>query len=220
VPPGGERLLRAVIDARLSFLVTGGTGSGKSTLLATLLGLVRREERIVLVEEAAELRPDHPHVVGLEARPANQEGAGRIGLSELVRQALRMRPDRLVVGEARGAEVTELLSALNTGHSGCGTLHANAAADVPARLEALGIAAGVPRAALHSQLAAALSVVLHVVRDRGSARRRIAEIHVLERDEAGLVHTLPAARWSAGGFTEERSWSRLAEMCARGGETR
>jgi pilus assembly protein CpaF len=216
VPPGGERLLRAVLDARLSFLITGGTGSGKSTLLATLLGLVPPQERIVLVEDSAELRPAHPHVVRLETRPANQEGAGRIELRELVRQALRMRPDRLVVGEVRGHEVTELLGALNTGHEGgCGTLHANAAADVPARLEALGSAAGLERAALHSQLAAALSVVLHLVRDRGSGQRRIAEIHVLERDHTGLVRTVPAARWSPGGFTEERGWPRLGEMCAR-----
>ena len=124
-------------------------------------------ERIVLAEDSAELRPDHPHVVRLEARPANQEGAGRVTLRDLVRQALRMRPDRLVVGEVRGAEVTDLLAALNTGHEGgCGTVHANAASDVPARLEALGSTAGLDRAALHSQLAAALSVVLHLVRDR------------------------------------------------------
>lgn len=219
VPPGGERLLRAVLGARLSFLVTGGTGSGKSTLLATLLGLVPPGERIVLVEDSAELRPSHPHVVRLESRPANQEGAGRVVLADLVRQALRMRPDRLVVGEVRGPEVTSLLAALNTGHEGgCGTLHANAAADVPARLEALGIAAGLPREALHSQLAAALSVVLHLVRDRDSGRRRIAGVHVLDRDGAGLVRTVPAARWSPRGFTEEPGWPRLAELCERGGE--
>ncbi|MDB1086522.1 TadA family conjugal transfer-associated ATPase [Streptomyces sp. ACA25] len=218
IPPGGERLLRAVLEARLSYLVTGGTGSGKSTLLAALLGLVGPGERIVLVEDSAELRPGHPHVVRLEARPANQEGAGRIGLRELVRQALRMRPDRLVVGEVRGAEASELLAALNTGHDGgCGTLHANAAADVPARLEALGSTAGLPRAALHSQLAAALSLVVHLVRDRATGRRRIAEIHVLDRDDTGLVTTLPAARWSAEGFVREPGWPRLAALCARNG---
>lgn len=220
VPPGGERLLRAVLGARLSFLVTGGTGSGKSTLLAALLGLVPGSERIVLVEDSAELRPSHPHVVRLETRPANQEGVGRVDLADLVRQALRMRPDRLVVGEVRGPEAATLLAALNTGHGGACTLHANAAADVPARFEALGIAAGLPRAAVHSQLAAALSVVLHLVRDRASGQRRIAEVHVLDRErgEAGLVRTVPAARWSAAGFTEEAGWARLAELCARGGE--
>ncbi|SFC60718.1 TadA family conjugal transfer-associated ATPase [Streptomyces aidingensis] len=210
VPPGGARLLRAVLRARLSFLISGGTGTGKSTLLATLLGEADPGERIVLVEDSAELRPSHPHVVRLESRPANQEGAGEIGLRELVRQALRMRPDRLVIGECRGEEVRELLAALNTGHEGgCGTLHANAAADVPARLEALAVAAGLPRAALHSQLAAALSLVVHLARDRATGRRRIAEIRVLERTAEGLVTTVPAARWSPDGFVEEAGWPRL-----------
>ncbi|MFE2634725.1 TadA family conjugal transfer-associated ATPase [Streptomyces scopuliridis] len=212
VPPGGERVLRALIEARLSFLISGGTGTGKTTLLSTLLGLVGERERIVLAEDSAELRPDHPHVVRLEGRPANQEGAGLVTLRDLVRQALRMRPDRLVVGEVRGHEVTELLAALNTGHEGgCGTVHANTAADVPARLEALGTAAGLDRAALHSQLAAALSVVIHLVRDR-DGRRRIAEMHVLERDGAGLVMPVPALRWGAGGFAYDRGWPRLLAL--------
>ncbi|MFF0445826.1 TadA family conjugal transfer-associated ATPase [Streptomyces sp. NPDC004609] len=212
VPPGGDRVLRALIEARLSFLISGGTGTGKTTLLAGLLGLVGERERIVLAEDSAELRPDHPHVVRLESRTANQEGAGGVTLRDLVRQALRMRPDRLVVGEVRGAEVTELLSALNTGHEGgCGTVHANAAADVPARLEALGTAAGLDRAALHSQLAAALSVVIHLVRDR-AGHRRVAEVHVLERDPAGLVVTVPALRWGPDAFARERGWERLAAM--------
>ncbi|GAA2450432.1 TadA family conjugal transfer-associated ATPase [Streptomyces mauvecolor] len=212
VPPDGERLLRAMIEARVSFLVSGGTGTGKTTLLSTLLGLVGKGERIVLAEDSAELRPDHPHVVRLESRPANQEGAGLVTLRDLVRQALRMRPDRLVVGEVRGAEVTDLLSALNTGHEGgCGTVHANSAADVPARLEALGTAAGLDRAALHSQLAAALSVVVHLVRDR-AGQRRIAEVRVLERDTAGLVVTVPALRWGAAGFVRDSGWERLRAL--------
>ncbi|MGV9905037.1 TadA family conjugal transfer-associated ATPase [Streptomyces sp. NPDC003388] len=216
VPPGGDRMLRALLAARLSFLVSGGTGSGKTTLLSALLGLVEPGERIVLAEDSAELRPDHPHVVRLETRPANQEGAGLVTLEDLVRQALRMRPDRLVIGEVRGPEVVHLLAALNTGHEGCGTVHANAAADVPARLEALGTAAGLDRAALHSQLAAALSVVLHLVRDR-SGRRRIAEVHVLERDASGLVRTVPALRWGERAFTRERGWERLRELLSVGG---
>lgn len=118
LPPGGHRLLRDMVEARLSFLVSGGTGTGKTTLLSALLGLVGPGERIVLAEDSAELRPDHPHVVRLETRPANQEGAGLVTLADLVRQALRMRPDRLVVGEVRGAEVADLLAALNTGHEG------------------------------------------------------------------------------------------------------
>ncbi|GAA3362890.1 TadA family conjugal transfer-associated ATPase [Streptomyces antimycoticus] len=217
VPPGGAHLLRAMLDARLSYLISGGTGSGKTTLLSTLLGLVGPQERIVLAEDSAELRPDHPHVVRLETRPANQEGRGQVTLRDLVRQALRMRPDRLVVGEVRGAEVTDLLGALNTGHEGgCGTVHANTAADVPARLEALGSTAGLDRAALHSQLAAALSVLVHLVRDRGG-RRRIAELHVLDRDRAGFVTTVPAAVWSPEGFERTVGWQRLQRLCARGG---
>ncbi|MEE1756819.1 TadA family conjugal transfer-associated ATPase [Streptomyces sp. SP18CS02] len=212
VPPGGERVLGALVEARVSYLVSGGTGSGKTTLLSALLGLVGERERIVLAEDSAELRPEHPHVVRLEARPANQEGAGRVTLRDLVRQALRMRPDRLVVGEVRGAEVVDLLAALNTGHEGgCGTVHANSAADVPARLEALGAAAGLDRAALHSQLAAGLSAVVHLVRDR-DGQRRIAEVHVLERDERGLVVTVPALRWGGEGFGRERGWERLRSL--------
>ncbi|MFJ4964828.1 TadA family conjugal transfer-associated ATPase [Streptomyces sp. NPDC088729] len=212
VPPGGDRILRALVEARLSYLISGGTGAGKTTLLASLLGAVGADERIVLAEDSAELRPDHPHVVRLESRPANQEGAGLVTLRDLVRQALRMRPDRLVVGEVRGSEVTELLAALNTGHEGgCGTLHANAAGHVPARLEALGTAAGLDRSALHSQLAAALSVVVHLARDRGG-RRRIAEVHVLGRDTAGLVVTVPALSWGADGFVPGRGWERLASL--------
>lgn len=218
VPPGGDRVLRALLDARLSFLISGGTGSGKTTLLSALLGLVGPGERIVLAEDSAELRPDHPHVVRLEGRPANQEGVGLVALQDLVRQALRMRPDRLVVGEVRGPEVVSLLAALNTGHEGgCGTVHANAAAQVPARLEALGTAAGLDRAALHSQLAAALSVVLHLVRDR-AGRRRIAEVHVLERDPSGLVFTVPALRWGDEAFAYERGWERLRGLLRDGGQ--
>jgi pilus assembly protein CpaF len=179
----GASLLAAIVAARLAYLVTGGTGSGKTTILATLLGLVPHDERIVLVEDATELRPAHPHVVGLQARTSNVEGTGEIGLRELVREALRMRPDRLVVGECRGAEVVDLLAALNTGHDGgAGTLHANAAADVPARLESLGLLGGVPGDALHAQIAAALHVVIHL--RRHPAGRTVDEICLLLPDDA------------------------------------
>ncbi|GAA2074657.1 TadA family conjugal transfer-associated ATPase [Actinomadura alba] len=199
VPEAGAALLTALVTARAAFLVTGGTGTGKTTLLGSLLSLVRRGERLVLVEDSAELRPAHDHVVRLEARPANVEGAGEVGLHDLVRQALRMRPDRLVVGEVRGAEVVVLLAALNTGHEGgCGTLHANAAADVPARLEALACAAGLSREAVHSQLAAALDVVVHLVREPGGPRR-IAEVCLLRRGADGLVAAVPAVSFTADG---------------------
>ena len=147
-------------------------------------------ERIVLVEDSTELRPAHPHVVGLEARPPNIEGAGAIDVRTLVRQALRMRPDRLVVGEVRGAEVVELLAAMNTGHEGgCGTLHANSAVDVPARVEALALAAGLDRQAAHSQLASAVDVVLHL---RRAPTRGVAQVAVPQRTPDGLVQMIPA----------------------------
>ncbi|WP_406036134.1 TadA family conjugal transfer-associated ATPase [Nocardioides sp. NBC_00163] len=188
VVPRVADLLRRLVLARSAFLVSGGTGTGKTTLLASLLSLVPPEERLVLVEDASELRPDHPHVVGLEARPANIEAAGAVELHTLVRQALRMRPDRLVVGEVRGAEVVDLLAALNTGHEGgCGTLHANSAADVPARVEALALAAGLGREAAHSQFASGVDVVVHLRRRDG--RRVLTEIAVPCRGADGLVRT-------------------------------
>jgi pilus assembly protein CpaF len=204
VNPDGAVLLRRLVGSRLAFLVSGGTGSGKTTLLSTLLSLVDPRHRVVVVEDASELRPDHPHVVGLESRPANVEGAGEIPMRVLVRQALRMRPDRLVVGEVRGAEVTDLLAAMNTGHEGgCGTVHANSAADVPARIEALAMAAGMSQPAVHSQLAAAVDAVVHLGRG-ADGTRRVAEIAVLVRDGAGMVSAVPAVRFDADGSTSEQ----------------
>ncbi|EME18753.1 TadA family conjugal transfer-associated ATPase [Rhodococcus triatomae] len=189
-------LLRRIVEARLAFLVVGGTGAGKTTLLAALLGTVSPRERIVCVEDAAELAPSHPHVVRLVARPANIEGVGEVSVRHLVRQALRMRPDRIVVGEVRGAEVVDLLTALNTGHDGgAGTVHANSPEEVPARLEALAALGGMDRAALHSQLAAAVQVVLHCRRD-ARGRRTLAEIAVLERPTGADVVVVPA--WHDG----------------------
>lgn len=192
--PAAE-LLRGVIAGRLAFLICGGTGSGKTTLLSAALGAVSTAERIVCVEDAPELAPRHPHVVNLVARGANVEGVGEVTVRDLVRQALRMRPDRIVVGEVRGAEVVDLLTALNTGHDGgAGTVHANSAAEVPARLEALAALGGLDRAALHSQLAAAVQVVLQVGRD-SAGRRRLTEIAVLNRGPDGWVGTRTA--WHA-----------------------
>lgn len=171
-------LLQAIVTARLAFAVSGGTGSGKTTLLSALLSAADPAERVVLVEDAGELRPRLPHVVRLEARPPNVEGAGGVGLRDLVRQALRMRPDRLVVGEVRGAEVVELLFALNTGHEGgATTVHANSSVSVLPRLESLGALAGLDRAVLHAQVGAALHVVVHL--HRAGGQRRVAEVAVL-----------------------------------------
>ena len=178
--PGAARLLASIVAARIPFLVTGGTGTGKTTVLAALLSLTPPVERIVVVEDAAELRLTHPHVVSMQSRMSNVEGAGEITLRDLVRQALRMRPDRLVVGECRGAEIVDLLGALNTGHEGgAATLHANSPADVPARLEALGLLGGVPRAALHALAHAALRVVVHLQR-APDGTRLLSEICVLD----------------------------------------
>jgi pilus assembly protein CpaF len=166
-----ERLEDAVAR-RENILVTGAAGAGKTTLLAALLMCAPATDRVVTIEDVAELRLRHPHHVRLEARQANLEGAGAVGLARLVREALRMRPDRLVVGECRGEEVRELLSALNTGHDGgAGTLHANGLRDVPARLEALGALAGLDDGALARQVASAIGLVLHVDRLDGGVRR-------------------------------------------------
>ncbi|HEV2782476.1 MAG TPA: TadA family conjugal transfer-associated ATPase [Actinophytocola sp.] len=190
-------VLAAIVEARLAFLISGGTGSGKTTLLAAMLGRVPAHERIVCVEDAGELQPDHPQFVRLVARPANVEGAGEVTLSDLVRQGLRMRPDRLVVGEVRGAEVCDLLAALNTGHDGgAGTVHANSPAEVPARMEALAALGGLTRDALHSQLSAALHIVLHMRREPDGSRR-LVQIGVLDRIVGG-VRVLPA--WQPGGW--------------------
>lgn len=187
IPGPAAELLRRIIAARLAFLICGGTGSGKTTLLSAALGAVGAAERIVCVEDAPELAPRHPHVVNLVARDANIEGVGQVTVRDLVRQALRMRPDRIVVGEVRGAEVVDLLTALNTGHDGgAGTVHANSPAEVPARLEALAGLGGLDRAALHSQLAAAVQIVLHVGRD-SAGRRRLTELAVLSRGLDGWV---------------------------------
>lgn len=202
LPPAAADLLRDVIGKRLAFVISGGTGTGKTTVLSTLLSLVNPAERMVLVEDAIELKPRHPHVVRLESRLANAEGAGGVDLSVLVRQALRMRPDRLVVGEVRGREVVDLLAALNTGHDGgASTLHANRAEHVPARFEALGVAAGLSREAVHSQLAAAVEVVLHVRRD-ADGRRRIAGVAVVRPGDGGLVRVRSAVRFDSGGLSE------------------
>jgi pilus assembly protein CpaF len=212
VTPGAAQLLSRMIEAKLAFLISGGTGSGKTTLLAALLALVPPEERIVIVEDSRELAPHHPHVVRIEGRPANTELAGAITLTDLVRQSLRMRPDRLVVGEVRGAEICDLLTAMNTGHEGgCGTVHANSTADIPARLEALASLGGLPRSALHAQLASALDAVVHVARD-DSGIRRVAEVSIFVREPgSGLVHSECAVHFRPDGGTTLGAGSRQLE---------
>ena len=164
--------LRAAVAWRRNVLVTGGTATGKTTLLAALLGLVPHDERIVTIEDVAELRIAHPHRVALESRRPSAEAVGEVTLAQLLREALRMRPDRIVLGECRGAEVATLLTALNTGHEGgAATLHAGSLAGVPARLEALGALAGLDPVALARQAVAALHLVVHLERSASGARR-------------------------------------------------
>lgn len=212
-------VLADLLAARLAFVVSGGTGVGKTTLLGAMLGDCSPTERLVVVEDVRELSPGHPHVVHLQGRAPNVEGAGAVTMSDLVRQALRMRPDRLVVGEVRGPEVTELLAALNTGHEGgCGTLHANGVEEVPARIEALAALAGMPRAAVHAQLRGAVQVAVHVRRTGG--RRHVAELGVLRAGPDGWVDVRVALRaWPQGdrGWRVERDlgWDELESLLRR-----
>ncbi len=187
VEPDDAELLTAVVRARLNVLVSGGTSSGKTTTLAALAALCDPAERIVTVEDAAELTLGVPHVARLESRPASVEGRGAIDIRALVRNALRMRPDRIVVGEVRGGEALDLLLAMNTGHDGSlATVHANAPRDALRRLETMALMAGVelPHAAVREQVASALHVVVHQERSRGG-RRRVAAIAAVLPDGDG-----------------------------------
>ena len=201
------------VAARVNLMISGATGSGKTTVLSALLSQCPPEQRLVLVEDAAELDPEHPHVVGLQSRQENVEGAGSVDLADLVRHALRMRPDWLVVGECRGAEVRELLTALNTGHCGAGTVHANSARAVPARLAALGSLAGLGREAVDLQAASALDVVAHV--SRTPAGRRLDSVCTLHLDD-GVLTTRPALTVTSGQPEKGPGWPRLAALLARG----
>ena len=171
-----DRWLRLAVSQRKNLLITGGTGSGKTTVLGALLDLAPAHERIVTIEDLAELRLRHPHHVALEARQSNAEGVGEFPLDRLLRESLRMRPDRLVLGECRGAEIATLLAALNTGHDGgAGTLHASRLPDVPARLEALGAMASLNPESLARQAASALHAVVHLERSP-AGRHRVSAI--------------------------------------------
>ncbi|MCL1899280.1 MAG: TadA family conjugal transfer-associated ATPase [Promicromonosporaceae bacterium] len=200
IPPAWESLLRGIVSRRANTLISGGTGSGKTTLLSALLALVPPTERVITVEESPELAPPHPHIVSLVARQANVEGAGRVPLADLVRATLRMRPDRIVVGECRGGEVREMLLAMNTGHDGClATVHANAVGRVPARLEALAALAGMTRAAVAAQAVAALDLVIHLRRSGG--RHFIEAVGPIERSPDGFAAPV-AACWAGQGQVE------------------
>lgn len=213
---GMSRVLTEVVRRRCAFLVTGGTGSGKTTLLAALLAEVPAHERLVIVEDVRELAVAHPHVVALQTRPANVEGRGAVDLAALVRQSLRMRPDRVVVGEVRGPEVRDMLTALNTGHEGgCGTVHANTPQDVVARLEALGALAGMGPSATRSQVVSALRVVIHMRRDAGA--RVVDSIGVITGDAQSL-RVVPALARDTGGYRPRDGHALLQHLLDGQGE--
>lgn len=209
-----HRLLLALVAKRANVIVSGATGSGKTTLLSAILGEVPGDERILVIEESAELRPAHPHVVHLQVRRANVQGTGEIVMSELVRAAMRMRPDRIVLGECRGAEVREVLAALNTGHEGgWATIHANSAADVPARLTALGALAGMGEEVVAAQAASALDAVLHIERRAGA--RVLAQVAVLERCRSELRASV-ALDFDEDRVTRGPAWPNLAARVGLG----
>lgn len=194
-------VLLALLEVRANILISGGTGSGKTVLLGALLAEIPADQRIVIVEDSRELNVHHDHVVQLAARQANVEGMGEVSMADLVRNALRMRPDRLIIGECRGAEVRDMLTALNTGHEGgCATIHANTAAAVPARLEALGALAGMSPEAVRSQSMTAIDVILHITRGR-DGHRKLAEIAA----RTSADHTAPTEPQTAGEVVAEAS---------------
>ncbi|MDP9806244.1 pilus assembly protein CpaF [Trueperella bonasi] len=203
-------LVKRLVSSRANVLISGATGAGKTTFLNAMLTLVPENERILVIEESAELRPSHPHVVHLQVRKANVQGAGEVTTSDLVRAAMRMRPDRIVLGECRGAEVRDVLGALNTGHEGgWATIHANSTGDIPARLVALGALADMTEPTVAAQAAAGLDAAIHV--RRSGSRRYLSEIAVFER-RGGLLAAPIAARVSPEGAVEYgEAWQRLAE---------
>ena len=194
----GATLLRQIVRSGVSFVVSGGTGSGKTTVLNAMLAHVPIDKRILVIEDSTELSISHPHVVSLASRPANIEGAGEVTMRTLVRQALRMRPDRLIVGEVRGVEVADLLTAFNTGHEGGAvTIHANSAHTVPARFEALGFMAGLSREAIHAQLVGGVQAVIELGR-LNSGQRAVRSVNVFQQDDSGRATVIPAIDFCTG----------------------
>ncbi len=217
-PPELVGLVTGLIRCRAAVFVTGGTGAGKTTILGALIAALGRSERVVAIEDPAELRTGGSHVVRLAARGANVEGAGAVTLRDLVREAVRMRPDRLVVGEVRGPEVLDLLVALTTGHTGSmATLHATSAAQVPARVAALAALAGLDRALSDAVLATGVQAVIHLARDP-AGERGIREIGVVRRHR-GRTTVRPAVRVVGGVLREGPGGPALARLLRSGPRT-
>jgi pilus assembly protein CpaF len=181
------KVLSAIVRGRMNVVISGGTGTGKTTLLNILSGYVPASERIITIEDSAELQLQQPHVVRLETRPPNIEGKGGVSQRDLVRNALRMRPDRIIVGEVRGAEALDMLQAMNTGHDGSlTTIHANSPRDALGRIETMVSMTGItfPIRALRAQMASAINIVLQIARDEDGRRRLVSlqEVNGMEGD--------------------------------------
>ncbi|MEX2586782.1 MAG: CpaF family protein [Actinomycetota bacterium] len=201
--------LKSCVLGKLNMLVSGGTGTGKTTLLNVMADFVPADERIVTIEDAAEMRLSQPHVVRMEARPANIEGAGEVAIRDLVRNSLRMRPDRIMVGEVRGAEALDMLQAMNTGHEGSlTTIHANTPRDALTRMDTMVLMAGydLPVKAIRQQVAAALDVVIQVSRF-GDGSRRITQISEVQGMEGDIITLQDVFRYefSSGGSQSDES---------------
>lgn len=204
------QILRQIIRNKISFAISGNTGSGKTTILGALLSEVSESERILIVEDSAELNINHPNCVSLQSRGENAEGIGAIELKQLIKQTLRMRPDRIVIGEVRGTEVLDLLIALNTGHEGgCVTVHANNTESVIARIEALGLLAKIPKPAVHALLKQAIKVLIHVARTEKG--RKLTEISIIDQDSAGSLQVLKALDLISKQKIEP-GWQKLQEL--------
>jgi pilus assembly protein CpaF len=213
--------LECCVRGRQNVLVSGGTGTGKTTALNVISSFIPEEERIVTIEDAAELRLMQPHVVGLEYRPPNAEGRGEVTIRELVRNALRMRPDRIVVGEVRGGEALDMLQAMNTGHEGSlTTVHANSPRDSLSRLETMVLMSGLdlPVRAIREQVAAAIDVIVHLARMRDGSRKvtEVAEVQGME-GQIVTLQTLFAFDYRAGKLRWTGIRPRLLERLAERG---
>lgn len=214
-----QQILSRMLEVRCNVLISGATGSGKTTLLSALLSSISVNERLICIEEMSELHPAHPHVVHLQARQANTQGRGEVSLSELVRAAMRMRPDRIILGECRGGEVRDIMSALNTGHRGSfATIHANTPAEVPARLSALGALAGMSAEATHVQARAAFDLVVHMERSVGSygnTGRRVAQIGVFGFERGELTCSCAYRIDRRGRGSTGPAWEELRRVLSR-----
>ena len=209
-------LLQAIVKARLNVLISGGTGAGKTTLLNVLSGFIPDEERIVTIEDAAELQLKQGHVIRLETRPANLEGSGRVTARDLVINSLRMRPDRILVGEVRGPEALDMLQAMNTGHDGSiTTVHANSARDALSRIETMVAMAnlGIPQRAAREQIASAIDVVIQVSR-LSDGRRRLVSLQEVNGMEGEVVTMQEIFKFERHGMDEEGNV--LGEIAATG----